>query len=335
MRTNTVMNNSSPNQGLTHAFRSFADTLCPDAERLDLDADLLHARYLDFQRSGLHEFGGARQPLEMREAMDCLSILAEASGAFAFLALQQWVANMGYPDPVGQPWPRLGVAFGHLRNSAAPSPVWENGVANGIVPWMTGAGTFEEILLGVRMADLREAYAWVDGRDREELCYSEPMNLVSCTATRTVRIEVKSLRLEESCFTRVEEPGTLARNDAMGVLFQTPLMIGNLKASLRLIESSTVMDAPLRIRCFDTVSHLIDEVYDSLDTGTPVERGPDLRARIGDMTSRLSRLAVMACGGKALALGHPAQRVYREALLFSLMAQTERIVNDAFEAVFT
>ncbi len=50
---------------------------------------------------------------------------------------------------------------------------------------------------------------------------------------------------------------------------------------------------------------------------------------------RVARLAVMASGGGALAHGHPAQRLYREALLYSLMAQTDAIVGQAFAEVFT
>ncbi len=43
----------------------------------------------------------------------------------------------------------------------------------------------------------------------------------------------------------------------------------------------------------------------------------------------------MASGGEGLSRDHPAQRIYREALVFSLMAQTTPIVNQAFESVFT
>jgi alkylation response protein AidB-like acyl-CoA dehydrogenase len=65
-----------------------------------------------------------------------------------------------------------------------------------------------------------------------------------------------------------------------------------------------------------------------------MEQGPRLRAELGDFAVRLARLAVMAGGGGALTIGHPAQRLYREALLYSLMAQTDAIVGQAFEEVF-
>jgi hypothetical protein len=201
------------------------------------------------------------------------------------------------------------------------------------VPWLTGAGVFEAYLLGVRLPDGGEAYAWVDGTDRDAFRFSEPLALAACASTRTVTVRVDGLPLDEGEFTRREPAGALARGDAMGVLFQTPLMIGNLRASLRLIEDSPQVEESMRRRCRAAVDSLIGEVFDALEVGT-AERGRGLRARVGDMTARLGRLAVMACGGKALALTHPAQRVYREALLFSLMAQTERIVNEAFGAVF-
>jgi hypothetical protein len=313
--------------------RTFAATLRPEAERLDHDADLLAARYLDFQAAGLNAFGSGRLPLESREALKCLAALSEESGAFAFLALQQWVANMSRPDDGQDTWPRLGVAFGHLRNLTYLSPIWKAGRVTGRVPWLTGAGTFEKLLLGVRLEDGREAYAWVDGEDRERFRYSPPLPLVACSGTQTVTVQITDLSLPEERFVRMEPPGSLAAGDAKSVIYQTPLMIGNLRASLRHIEGAAPVDPALRQQCSKKVDRLIEEIFTALDDGTQEEKGPFLRARAGDFTVRMARLAVMASGGKALSLEHPAQRVYREALLFSLMAQTQEIVNQAFEEV--
>jgi alkylation response protein AidB-like acyl-CoA dehydrogenase len=59
-----------------------------------------------------------------------------------------------------------------------------------------------------------------------------------------------------------------------------------------------------------------------------------LRAVLGDGALRLARLAALACGGGAALVGHPAERLVREALVFNLMAQTDLIVTDAFEESF-
>ncbi len=125
------------------ALRQFMATLEPIAAELDEDADRLAASYADFQAAGLNAFGSARMPLDAAGMIRALAALAETSGAFAFLALQQFVANLSYPDNGETVWPRLGVAFGHLRNLNAPAPLWKEGRVNGPVPWLTGAGLFD------------------------------------------------------------------------------------------------------------------------------------------------------------------------------------------------
>ncbi len=160
------------------------------------------------------------------------------------------------------------------------------------------------------------------------------MALVACSSTRTVSVQITDLPLDASRIVRVVPRGTQAEQDAEGVLFQTPLMLGCLAASLQLIQAAPRIEAAVRRRCAAAVTALIEEVFDALATGAHSERGPLLRARAGDLSVRLARLAAMACGGPSLQRTHPAQRLYREALVYSLMAQTDAIANQAFVPVF-
>ncbi len=56
-------------------------------------------------------------------------------------------------------------------------------------------------------------------------------------------------------------------------------------------------------------------VHYAFDHGCAPEEGRKLRAEVGDFSVRMARLAVMTCGGAGLQVRHPAQRIYREALL--------------------
>ncbi|WP_309717560.1 hypothetical protein [Armatimonas sp.] len=288
--------------------RHFAEEfLAPQAALLDTDPDAMRAVWQAFVARGLH------QELDF---FTTLPLLTEYSGAFAFLALQQRVA--GCPDVPA------GVAFGHLRNPQGPAPLWSEGRVSGTVPWLTGAGIFTRVLLGFRLTDGSEVRAWVEAQDRPEFRHSAPLPLLAIRGSNTVSVALNNLDIPESAFVSVQPLGTQSQSDAKGVLYQTPLMLGNLHASLRLIEAS---GRGALAKAYAIVAQLEVE----LRAENAAQNGPALRARAGDLSVRLARLACMACGGGSLVTGHPAERVYREALVFSLMAQTDAIVNDAFE----
>jgi hypothetical protein len=287
------------------------EVLVPSAARLDTDFELLKAAWDEFVARGLHRFEG-------RWLFEGSGVLAEFSGAFGFLALQQQVA--------GSPEVSAGVAFGHLRNPSGPAPLWQNGKVSGEVPWITGAGIFERALLGFRLGDGSEARAWVDATDRPEFRHSEPMSLIALFSTRTVRVEVRGLSVPEADFVSHEPLGTMAAGDARGALGQVPLLLGNCRASVRLIEKSGRGDVE-KVR--SALAQLEESVAAARASGDALT-GRTLRARAGRLSVQLARLACLSCGGASLLARHPAERVYREALVFNLMAQTDQIVADAF-----
>ncbi|MDX1933609.1 MAG: hypothetical protein SFU56_13500 [Capsulimonadales bacterium] len=308
---------------------AFAERLRPDAARLDTEDGLVREWFDAFRNEGFHELGGSRAPLSGEEFAEVLATLGAVSGAFAFVALQQIVANMHLAVPEEPSWPVVGVAFGHLRNVAGPAPVWDGATVSGFVPWLTGANLFPEVILGMRTLDGDEVFARVDARDRPAFRHSEPMPLIACAGTRTVTVRVDGLSVSPSQVLRSQPNGTMAEGDAQSVLYQTPLMVGCARACLSLIAASGRLGDEEKSRYRKTVKARLESVREAF-SGSDALQGRRLRARLGDLTVRLARLAVMASGGSALITGHPAERLYREALLYSLMAQTPEIVQDAF-----
>ena len=315
--------------------RNFALALREDAERIDADSDVLAAWYARFVASELHVGWSPRQPLTGREFCEALAILAESSGAFGFVALQQFVANTGVGNRVaeGDAWPCVGVAFGHLRNLQGAAPRWDGTCASGLVPWLTGANCFPHVILGMRGQDGEEVYTLVETFDRAQFQHNPPMDLIACAGTCTISVQVNGLTVTDESVLKREPSGTLALNDARGVLYQTPLMVGCVRACHALIRGSSRVGAGEQAQCEQAVETLLQRAYAAFADGT-AEEGQRLRAELGDFTVRLARLTAMACGGAGLARPHPAPRLYREALLYSLMAQTDAIVNQAFAEVF-
>lgn len=317
------------------AIARFARELSPHGEQLDTDSALLALWYDRFVREGLHVGWSVRQPLNGREFCEALALCAEASGAFAFVTLQQFVANLflGGRAADGAPWPVVGVAFGHLRKAGGEAPRGRAGAVAGCVPWLTGAGVFRQVVLGVRGDEEAELYLLVDATDRPMFRHGADMPLIAASSTRTVRICVQDLPIDPGSILKIDPASALAEGDRNGVLYQTPLMVGCVRACLRLLESARGVEAGMRDRSIERAQALLAGVYAAFDGGTP-EEGRRLRATLADFSVRLARLTVMACGGGALLTTHAAQRLYREALLYSVMAQTPEIVNRAFEEVF-
>jgi len=315
-----------------HRVRRFGESLGPHASELDRDVAAVRTAALDFQSQGLNILGSPRVELGSVESFECLASLAEFSGSFAFLALQQWVANLNYGDRGETVWPRLTVAFGHLRNPQSPSPTWSEGRASGTVPWMTGAGIVERTFLGVRGPEGDERYVWVSARSRHGFRVMPRRGLLACDGAANAAVELRDLPVKESSFVRISRKGALARGDAQSTVWHTPLMIGCGRASLRLIEASSRIDGEPVRRVRESFEALQSEILAAIGEGVSARKGMRLRSRASAASVRLASLACLAHGGQSLAPGHPAGRLYREAMVYRLMAQTDALVADAFEA---
>lgn len=312
--------------------RRFGESLASQAAILDRDVPAVRSTALEFQSQGLNVLGSPRVDLDSAGIFEGLASLAEFSGSFAFLALQQWVANLNYCDRGESIWPRLTVAFGHLRNPQSLSPVWRNGHANGTIPWMTGAGIVEKVFLGVRGPEGDERFVWVSARSRPGFRVIRKRGLLACDGASNASVELKDFPISESGFTRISPHGALARGDALATVWHTPLMIGCARASLRLIELSPRVDGEPQRRIRHHFEELQSEILEAVRIGVSARKGLRLRSRASAASVRLASLACLAHGGNSLASGHPAGRLYREAMVYRLMAQTNAIVADAFEA---
>jgi hypothetical protein len=287
---------------------SFAELIRDLAASLDYDDTSLHTAYRIWQKS----------KLSVVDFHQDLATLASVSGAFAFLILQETVAGKS----------GHGVAFGHLRTGKGP--LWVNGKVNGIVPWMTGADFFSHVRLGMLLPDGFEAYAEIAANDRPEFSHSEPMELIACSSMQTVSVTVTNLAIAESDFTRVDAPGSAARANATGLVGHTPLLFGNMQASLNRICNAPRLSDDAKSRAVSALAQLETQRTEALAAPS---LGGQFRANVVDTAIRLATLAAMANGSASLQSGNDAERVYREALVFAQMAQTDAIVETAFETV--
>ena len=318
------------------SLNEFANDLRPHAEELDSEWEVCQKWYREFIHRKLHLGGSVFRPFSGKDFCDHLATLSEVSGAFGFLALQQVVANGRLGERIRNfdELPAIGVAYGHLRNPAGMTPRSINGLVGGAIPWFTGSGIFEYAILGFRDERNLEITALVKSENRPEFQHHEAMSLIACNGINTVQVQVGKLKVVQNEYISVNNAGHMKSGDAASVYYHTPLMVGNMRASQRAIMDCERVPGELRKRSQSQTEYLLSRISSAFINGIEPNLGCKLRAETADYSVRLARLCALAQGGASINDSHPAQRRYREALLFNLMAQTDEIVSDAFRQMF-
>jgi len=263
---------------------------------------------------------------------------ARASGTFAFLQTQHQTAVrlLSMVDsPTRRHVPglaagdlRCGISFGWLRRTGPPM-VTATRVPGGYriegqVPWFTGHGFFCHMVSAARLPDQRIVVAFhrVDGPGRAA---SAPMATAAFAAARTVSIELTQTVPDED-IVAVLPPDWLQRSDPDRVVSQGALIVGTARAALDLLESaaeagrapaSAVTRAHQRL-------HTLEERVLHAATELPAD-GLALRTQCIDLAGRLAHAAVAAWSGRSNSPDHPAQRIYREVLGFTVLSQTTAV----------
>lgn len=205
-----------------------------------------------------------------------------------------------------------GVAYAHLR--AYPrTPVravrerggWR---FDGTVPWYTGWGLNDVMLLaGVTDAD-EALFAFAEARPQPGLRPSAPMRLAALTAARTVSLELDGLWLPEEAVALRTPYALWAATDRARTANVSPAVFGVTRSALALLDEDTA--APFRTR----LAALRDEAYALADAPAPDDhraRRLALRARASELMGAATTAAVVAGGGRSMLLTNRAQRLAR------------------------
>lgn len=206
---------TAPHPLVTRA-RSLADgLLAPHAEQVDQE-EVPTSHLTEIRRSGLlglnapKEYGGAGAPgAVLRETAE---ILAGACCSTWFVQAQHHTPVLTLAGNEGPARERLlgplargellsGVAYAHLRAyPRVPVRVTPERVGwrfDGTVPWYTGWG-LNDVLLLAGVTDTGEVlFAFTEAREQPGLRASAPMRLAALGAARTVSLELDGLWLPE------------------------------------------------------------------------------------------------------------------------------------------
>jgi alkylation response protein AidB-like acyl-CoA dehydrogenase len=329
--------------------------IAPQAEVIDRNVDAL--------RLGLQALGNAsllalRVPrlwggtqVEETTFHQFQELVARYSGALAFVQAQHQSAGAMlsrsdsedlkqlYLPKMGNGAVLVGIAFAHLRREISPlkaMPVAGGYRLQGQVPWVTGFGFFQFFIVAASLPNNDALYGIVPFQDCDRgtdgcLICSSPMSLAAMPSSNTVSVQFQDWYLPQSQVLFVTPVGNIQRDDQLNVLNQSFFALGNVRASLDILERM-MLEKPFPIlrsvylALAEEFEQCRSAIYAALHTASFAEK-LSLRAWAIELAGRCAHAAVTVSSGSANLNHHPAQRVYREALLFTVSGQTTAVME--------
>jgi alkylation response protein AidB-like acyl-CoA dehydrogenase len=330
---------------LDDARRFLADWVRPRAGDIDQNLPALKEALDEFGRRGLlglripREFGGLElSPLDFRRFQEAS---ARASGALAFLESQHQSACgliVRAPNAAlrARILPRLArgddraaIAFSHLRKSGDPAlratPTAGGYRLNGHLPWVTGWGLFSHCVTAATLPDSRVLFAWHPLTATPSLQPSKPLDLAAMGVTQTVAIEVRDLHIADADVVDLHAATWIQENDRIAVALQSPLALGCAAAAVDVLrDEAAKKQNPAMTAAAESLEKELagvrEEAFHAMEENVDFERSLKARSAAIELAGRSAHAAVLAAAGAGNMVGHPAQRVYREALAFSVLA---------------
>jgi alkylation response protein AidB-like acyl-CoA dehydrogenase len=279
------------------------------------------------------------------------SQVAQASGALAFLQAQHQSAatllmkspnealKQAYLPGMGRGKTLVGIGFSHLRRAIPPlraiaQPDGSYQI-NGQVPWLTGFGFFETIVLAASLPDGQAVYGMVPFQASQQVGggsieFSPPLPLAAMTAAQTVTAQVQQWVISAEQVAVVRPAGAIAESDRLSVLNHSAFALGCAQAGLAILTQTGVEPAVATALAAE-LTDCRQQILAVLTAPIEGEAGAfaknlRLRAWSIDLMARCTQAAVIVSRGSANGRSHPAQRLYREALVFSVAGQTPDVM---------
>ncbi len=326
--------------------------VAPLANEIDFSPKLLHQALEGLGQLGLlalrvsQQWGGIGMTSETFAQFQ--ELVARYSGALAFLQTQhQSAAAMLmqssntqlqeiYLPKMSDGQIKIGVGFSQLRRTGNPTitaTLVEGGYdLNGEVPWVTGWQIFDHFIVAAPLPDGKAVFGLVSFQHHEGMTFSQPMSLCAMTSTNTVTATLNHWFLPVENVISIQPAGWIHTTDKKNALRASFFALGCAQAGLDILE--TAFEQKKFIFIQDTIELLSQELNQCRATlqeaqqnsNLDVEQKYQLRAWAIDLAVRCAHAAVTVSSGAANLSHHHAQRVYREALVFTVSGQTKDLM---------
>ncbi|MEG3888927.1 acyl-CoA dehydrogenase family protein [Microcoleus sp. Z1_A1] len=326
----------------------------PHAEIIDSDSEALETAVAGLEDRSLlalrvpQKWGGAEIAPEIFYKYQELT--ARYSGALSFLQTQHhsatgMIANSDnemlksrYLPAIAQKELRLGIGFSHLRRSGNPAvtatPTKAGYLLSGKVPWVTGFRLFQKFIVAAVLPDERAVFGLVPFANIEgeygKIACSEIMQLIAMNSTNTVTATLDNWLLHESEIISIKPVGWIAENDTKNILNFVPATFGCIRAALDVIAAAgAAKNSPFIAAAYQKLEQKLDRLKQNFPQSQHSSKAEQLalRAQAIDLAVRCGHAAVAVSSGAANGAVHPAGRVYREALVYTVSGQTKDVME--------
>lgn len=279
--------------------------------------------------------------------------VARYSGALAFLQTQHQSAGnlmansdneslkQNYLPFMSKGKILVGVGFSQLRRQGEPlmkaTPVADGYQLDGEVPWITGFEFFQNFIIGATLSNGDALYGVVPFEECDCIQLSAPMELTAMNSTKTVNAKIDGWLLKRDRVVTIKPASAIAQQDRKNVLYHSFFALGCARAGLDILEVNYSKKGLLFLKeTFDSLDRELTScsqaIFEALDCDRQTfEAKLQLRAWAINLAGRCTQAAVIASSGAANSLQHPAQRVYREALMFAVFGQTTAVMKATLE----
>jgi alkylation response protein AidB-like acyl-CoA dehydrogenase len=289
-------------------------------------------------------------------------LVSRYSGALAFLQTQHQSAADMLTNSENESLKRqylpymstgqvlVGVGFSQLRRPGEPlvkaTPVKGGYQLDGQVPWVTGFGFFQDFIVGAMLPDNRAVYGVVPCVDTLQadqgalakhtdrlIAFSEPMQLAAMASTNTVTATLSHWFLPEERVIFIRPGRAIHESDKKNVLHHGFFALGCARAGLDILEAAYhTKQLPFIKLAFESLNEEVTRCDAAMmqalsSESQPWEERLQLRAWAINLALRCAHAAVTVSSGAANYTHHPAQRVYREALVFTVSGQTTAVME--------
>lgn len=262
--------------------------------------------------------------------------LAQTSGALAFLVAQHQSAlgiilehaegkvAQTYLADLMKGQVLIGVSFSHLRHDAVElqaQPTDEGYRLRGTLPWLSGFQHMTMFVAAAPLPDQRILFALMPFINAQQatggiLHLSLPLPLAAVPSTQTVQAEVVDWLVPPEDVVGISAADWMTLRDRQQLLRGSAAPMGCARASLQILAASA--DAKDLYHHFrDRWQRLYDQIQGELEEVNPPYHA-QLRAAAIHLAVQAAQAALMTTGGSALILSHTVQRLYREAMLYTV-----------------
>ncbi|MFN3678229.1 acyl-CoA dehydrogenase family protein [Thermosynechococcus sp.] len=314
--------------------------VAPIANRIDQQTSLLSASLQALGNLGIFRLAVPKAMGGLgcdRRTLWHLSLqLAQTSGALAFLVAQhQSALGMILEHPEGNVAQTylgdlmkgqvlIGVSFSHLRHTPAElqaQPTSGGYLLRGTLPWLSGFQHMTRFVAAAPLPDRRILFALLPFTNAQQasggiLHLSLPLPLAVIPSTQTVQAEVVDWFVPSEDVVGIGAADWMAVRDRQQLLRGSAPPMGCARASLQILaESADAKDLYHHFR--DRWQRLYDQIQGELET-INLPYHAQLRAAAIQLAVQTAQAALVTSGGSALVLSQTVQRLYREAMLYTV-----------------